>query len=179
MRLREQHTQLDRIALSVALSAGEQEDRLRELAAARQEQQDDGAIVRSRLQSARAQEARLKRQIAELDSEWRNKQKLLAGRRAETEALQERAQSARALAQAETRRLRDALAAGELRGERILLLDPGVVPERPVSPDFVLNIAGGAVLGAVIALLWLSLGFALKVRRASEFREQPRAMAGP
>ncbi len=177
LRLRDQRTEVDRLALSAALSVAEQEDRLRELAAAGPDREWDAAQVRSRLSSTEARAARLKRQIAEMDSESATRQRQLAERRASIESLTASVKSARAAVELERRRLRDLQSMNDLRGERIMLLDPGVVPERPSSPDLLLNAVAAAGLSLVACLCWISVEFALQSQKPAVLRALPRAVA--
>ena len=43
------------------------------------------------------------------------------------------------------------------RGERLKIIDPGIVPERPSSPNLPLNVAAALLLGLVLPILWLTL----------------------
>ena len=41
--------------------------------------------------------------------------------------------------------------------EQLTIIDPGVVPERPSSPNFMLNLVAALVLGFLLPLAWLAI----------------------
>ena len=60
------------------------------------------------------------------------------------------------------------------RGERLKIIDPGIVPERPSFPNVPLNIAAAFVLAATCALAYLTLAFGLSGRKQVPERAQLR-----
>ena len=54
-------------------------------------------------------------------------------------------------------RLREARGDAGYRGERLRVIDPGIVPERPSSPNLPLNVAAALLLGLVLPILYLTL----------------------
>ena len=57
----------------------------------------------------------------------------------------------RTYAAAETR-LQELRSAAGYRGERLRIIDPGIVPERPSSPDLMLNLVIALIAGAVLSV---------------------------
>jgi uncharacterized protein involved in exopolysaccharide biosynthesis len=57
-------------------------------------------------------------------------------------------------------------------GERLLLIDPGIVPERPVAPNTPLNVIVALLLALVASFVYVTLEFAWHFRQA-ESRPQP------
>ena len=53
-------------------------------------------------------------------------------------------------------RLRELRATAGTRGERLRVIDPGIVPQRPSSPNVALNVLGALLitLVALIAAAW-------------------------
>jgi uncharacterized protein involved in exopolysaccharide biosynthesis len=97
----------------------------------------------------------LRRQQRELDRDIAAKQSLLASRTAHRQAAEAEKKAAEANWMAAETRLRDARSESGYRGERLKVIDPGIVPERPSSPNLPLNtlVAGMlAVLGAIVYL---------------------------
>jgi tyrosine-protein kinase len=54
--------------------------------------------------------------------------------------------------------------------ERLTILDPGVVPERPSAPNVALNLMAALVLGLVLPLLYLAVALAFQQHRAESRR---------
>ena len=63
-----------------------------------------------------------------------------------------------ALARAE-RRLEEARGTMGYRGERLAMIDPGIVPERPSSPNLPLSVLAALVMGLAGAWLWVTVAF--------------------
>jgi uncharacterized protein involved in exopolysaccharide biosynthesis len=115
----------------------------------------------------RARAAFLRERVKTLEQELGAKRALLARRTARREELETQRKSAQAAYEATLTRVRDIRSAVGYRGERLNLVDPGVVPENPSSPRMVLNV-GAAVLVALLAsLFFLSFEFAYGSRRRS------------
>ena len=54
-------------------------------------------------------------------------------------------------------RLRDARSERGFRGERLQVIDPGIVPERPSSPNIPLNLAIALLAGLALPILYFTL----------------------
>ena len=124
---------------------------------------------------ARLQEG--ERQLEVLNRETAEKEKLLASRMARRQHLDDERRANQAeLATMETR-LRDTRNQVGFRGERLAIIDPGVVPERRSSPNVSLNVSVALLLGLMLPLVYLMLEFAMQPRRADSRRGVLHALA--
>jgi uncharacterized protein involved in exopolysaccharide biosynthesis len=124
---------------------------------ARQSSQSEEALLRKEQSNARTRLDELQQEVESLDRQIAEKEKLLAqrsGRRDQLEAQQKSDQAA--LTAVETR-LRDTRNDLGYRGERLTIIDTGVVPERPSSPNVPLNMAVAVLLGLLFPLVYLAL----------------------
>ena len=92
----------------------------------------------------------------------------MAGRSAKRDALQNEVKSAQTASEAADARLRELRAAAGNRGERLRVMDPGIVPQRPSSPNVPLNVAASLMLALTASILYLSFAFVMR-RRAVGF----------
>jgi len=117
--------------------------------------------------NARARLAELRRQLADLDRQATEREKVLGIRHAHRDRLDaERKAGQAALASIEAR-LRDARGDSGFRGERLQVIDPGIVPERPSSPNLLLNIGIALLAGLALPVLYLTLRNNYQVRQDS------------
>ena len=107
---------------------------MRQFRAERESLEADIRIVGSadRDQTSRAEFLRAR--VKTLEQELAAKRALLARRTARREQLETERRSAQAAYEATLTRLRDIRSAVGYRGERLKLVDPGVIPENPVTP---------------------------------------------
>jgi uncharacterized protein involved in exopolysaccharide biosynthesis len=112
-----------------------------------------------RLASVRARVASLEKQQADLVRELQAKAALLSGREARAQELEQRTQSARRLYDSAAAHVGDLEASAGSRGDRLRVLDPGVVPERPTSPNIGLNVALALALALLASVTYLTLTF--------------------
>lgn len=70
--------------------------------------------------------------------------------------------AASSLHQLAERRVHELATMSGLRGERLSLVDPGVVPEQPSWPNIPLNVMAAAALGLLVSLIWLTAGYGLR-----------------
>ncbi len=68
-------------------------------------------------------------------------------------------ESARDAFEAAQRRLQEIRSSIGYRGERLTIIDPGVVPERPSSPNILLNVLSAVLIGLVSGPFYLALDF--------------------
>ena len=106
---------------------------------------------------ARARLAELNKQLDALNRQTAEKEKVLAGRLARRERIEAEYKSAQTALAAIDNRLRDARNDVAYRGERLSIIDPGVVPERPSSPNVPLNLAAAVLLGLLFPAVYLAL----------------------
>lgn len=107
--------------------------------------------------TTRAVLAELYRELDELARDTATKEKLLEERLARRDQLDVERKADAAAAVAVDTRLRDVRNELGYRGERLNIIDPGVIPERPSSPNLSLNLAAAALLGLLFPLAWLAL----------------------
>jgi capsule polysaccharide export protein KpsE/RkpR len=126
----------------------------------------DAAQAKTEEGNARARREQLRAQVATLDRQGLEREKLLAVRMAHRDRLDaERKAEQGQLAAAEAQ-LREARGGAPYRGERLKIIDPGIVPERPSSPNLPLNAAAAFLLGLILPVLWLTIAMAYGEQRA-------------
>jgi len=118
------------------------------------------------LAPARARAEYLRSQLKRLEQELAAKRALLAQRSARRDELETRRRSAQAAYEATLARARDIRSSAGYRGERLKLIDPGIVPEKHSSPKPVLNIGAAVLFAFVVSLVYVSFVFAYSPRKA-------------
>ncbi len=139
----------------------------------------DAGEWRKQESNARARLAEMRKQIQDLDRQGAEREKLLATRQAHRDQLDAERKAGQAALAAMEARLRDARGETGFRGERLKIIDPGIVPERPSSPNLPLNVAAALLAGLVLPILFLTLEMGFQERRValarSGFRTVGRA----
>lgn len=126
--------------------------------------------IRTELELTRARAAALRKRVAALDRESSRLHSLVAERGAHRDdLLTERKAAEVALAAADSH-LRDVRGAAGYTGERLNVVDPGIVPERPSSPNVPLNLLAALLLGVIVSIAYVSLEFSLR-RRPREVKK--------
>ncbi len=110
-----------------------------------------------------ARVARLRSEIKRLDAELREKTIRLSSAIALHDAIEDRLTAAREILSEANARLADESAAQPTRGERLQILDRGVVPDRPSSPQVGVNVIVASALALVLSLLFVTLRFSLSL----------------
>jgi uncharacterized protein involved in exopolysaccharide biosynthesis len=136
----------------------------------------DAADRRTQESSARARLAELRKQIHDLDRQGVEREKLLATRQAHRDQLDAERKAGQAALAAVEARLRDARGETGFRGERLKIIDPGIVPERPSSPNLPLNVAAALLAGLVLPILFLTLEMGFQERRVAVARTTYRTV---
>jgi uncharacterized protein involved in exopolysaccharide biosynthesis len=122
------------------------------------------AAYAARVEQLTAQEARLSASIEV-------KSKLLEKRKGRRDAIETELRIARTSYETSSNKVNDIVASSVFRGERLHVVDPGIVPERPSSPNIPLNLLAALLLGALFSMVFAALQFA---RRGSVLeREEP------
>ena len=135
-------------------------------------QVDVAAAGKDATAEARARAAEYRAQLDALDRRIAGEQAELASRATRINQLEAERNSAQAAYKTAETHLEDVRASAGYRGERLNIVDPGVVPERPSSPNVPLN-----VLAAVFAALVLSVLYVLaEISFAEERAEPPRPL---
>ncbi|HLK17987.1 MAG TPA: hypothetical protein VKT81_03490 [Bryobacteraceae bacterium] len=128
----------------------------------------DSQFAREQLQSEKAREAVLEKRLQELNRSIQELGATMAIRSAQRDALQNELKSAQTAADAADTRLRELRGSAGNRGERLRVMDPGIVPQRPSSPNVPLNVAAALLVALTASIFYLSFAF-VKRRRAIGF----------
>jgi uncharacterized protein involved in exopolysaccharide biosynthesis len=115
----------------------------------------------------------IRRQLRDTEAALSRNQKLLADRRAKASRLEADRKDAQAVAANVENRLHEVRGTSGYRGERLKVIDPGIVPERPSSPNLPLNIGISLFAGLLSALVYLTFAFSYERRsRSVGFRSE-------
>jgi uncharacterized protein involved in exopolysaccharide biosynthesis len=132
----------------------------------------DAAEIRRQESNARARLEQLRQQMQALDKAGAERERLLAARLSKRERMEAERKSTLAQLTAVETQLREARGGEGYRGERLQLIDPGIVPERPSSPNLPLNVAAALLLGLALPVMWLTLRLGIADRREETARLQ-------
>jgi uncharacterized protein involved in exopolysaccharide biosynthesis len=132
----------------------------------------EAALVRGETANARARLEEMNKQLAALDRQTAAREKLLAERLGHRDRIDAERKAAQAALASVENHLREARGDAGYRGERLKIVDPGIVPERPSSPNLPLNVAVALLLGLLFPAVYLTLQWNLREMRLS----QPRGM---
>jgi capsule polysaccharide export protein KpsE/RkpR len=127
-------------------------------------EQADSQFAREQLQAERAREAVLEKRLQELQRSIQESAGVLAGRSAKRDALQNEVKMAESASETSEKRLSELRGAAGSRGERLRVMDPGIVPQRPSSPNVPLNLAAALFLALTASVIYLSFAFVLRRR---------------
>jgi uncharacterized protein involved in exopolysaccharide biosynthesis len=127
----------------------------------------DSERTRQELRSNQTGARELDNQIRAMDGQIAAKQALLDKGAAAQDKAQAERQEAQTYYAAMDKRLGEVRAATGSRGERLRIIDSGVVPDRPSSPNVTLNAVAALLAAAVLSLLYLTLEFNYRVRKAA------------
>jgi capsular polysaccharide biosynthesis protein len=128
----------------------------------RQSSPAEADLLHKEQSNARARLDELQSQMESLDRQIADKEKLLARRLARRDQREAERKSDQAALTAVETRLRDTRNDLGYRGERLTIIDTGVVPERPSSPNVPLNVAVAALLGLLFPLVYLALALSFE-----------------
>jgi uncharacterized protein involved in exopolysaccharide biosynthesis len=134
------------------------------------------AEIRREASNARARLVEMRKQVEAIDRQAVERERLLATRSAHREKLDANRKSGQVALAAIQARLREATGEAGYRGERLRVIDPGVVPERPSSPNLPLNLVAAMLLGLVLPILYLTLLMGYQEQRATAHRSVPRGV---
>lgn len=131
-----------------------------------QQAQGGGPFAREQLQAAQARAALLGRRLQDLDRDVQQKNSTYTSRLAR----REQAQSALKIAQGEfdaaSKHLQEIRASMGMRVEQLRIIDAGIVPEKPSSPNVPLNVAAALFAALLASIVYLSLAFAYRRKSA-------------
>jgi polysaccharide biosynthesis transport protein len=120
----------------------------------------DSTYLRQQLDATRARIPVLRRRIVEWQNSVAAVSATLGQRTARADQLRADLSSAQASFEAASTRWREAMGVAGARGERLRLLDPGIVPQRPSSPNVPLNVIAAFFAALVLSIAALSAQFA-------------------
>jgi succinoglycan biosynthesis transport protein ExoP len=128
----------------------------------------DSQFAREQLKAERARAEVIEKRLQELQGAIQELGATMARRSGKREALQNELKSAQIASEAAATRLRELRATAGSRGERLRVMDPGIVPQRPSSPNVPLNVAAALLLALAVSMIYLSFAFVTR-RRAVGF----------
>ncbi|MBL8292232.1 MAG: hypothetical protein JNN08_10370 [Bryobacterales bacterium] len=148
---------------------GEVESLLRLLGRVKRRQSTADAVVAEQVglkgeSAARARAGEFARQVRELEQQIAAKNRLLAERTARAEETKTRVDAAQTALAATAKRIQDLRASLGSSGDRLRVIDKGIVPERPSEPRTVLHATVAVGLALLGSMVYLSLGFSTKRR---------------
>ncbi len=120
---------------------------------------------------AQTQTAKLKQRGIELERRAASLETTLAARAAAIETADAEMKSARTAYEQSAKQIREVAGMSGFRGERISIIDPGVVPERPSSPNVTLNVMVAAALALIFSWLYLTVEYGLRAGKPERLRQ--------
>ena len=141
-----------------------------------QQAQSGGQYAGEQLQAARARVTLLQKRSDELDRQIQQKSKTLATRLAKREQLQTETKLAQSAYEALSNRLHDLEVTAGSHAEQLRVIDPGIIPQRPSSPNIPLNVAAALFLAFASSIVYLSLAFAYRRKSIGFEPAIPRGM---
>lgn len=167
-------TLVHRNSMAADADVAEWAERVKALSAA-----DSGAAVaevaraKRELRATQARAAALESQKRVLDANLRSKGEALARQIAQKDQLETQVREATGAYATALARLQEVRSAAGYRGERLKVIDPGVVPERPSFPNLPLNLVAALLAGVVVTLVHLSIAFSYQRRKRETWRGTP------
>jgi uncharacterized protein involved in exopolysaccharide biosynthesis len=127
--------------------------------------------------NARTRLGEIENQIAAYDGQIARDESTLAQRQAHREDLDARRKADQAAVTSLESRLRDTRNEEGYRGERLSVIDPGVIPERPSSPNIRLNLLAAALLGLLFPVVYLAFSLNFQLHDAEARQDVVEALA--
>jgi len=106
----------------------------------------------------------LQEELEALERKISGNQARAAEQRSLAEPLEFELRAARAVRDSALARLSDLRASAGIRGERLRVIDPGIVPQRPSSPRVLLNVLAALFIAAVGSLVAVTFSFVFQQR---------------
>jgi uncharacterized protein involved in exopolysaccharide biosynthesis len=111
-----------------------------------------------------ARVASLQKEIESLDKKIASNEARSAEQRSLAEPAESELRAARSVRDNSLARLNDLRASAGARGERLRIIDPGIVPQQPSSPNLTLNVLAAIFIAAVASLVVVSFSFVFQHR---------------
>jgi capsular polysaccharide biosynthesis protein len=106
----------------------------------------------------------LTRELSSIDRAMAAKDTERARRETRLDELEAERKAARTEFNTAAMRLSEAQMAAGTRGERLTIIDPGIVPQRPTSPKILLNVVAAFLIAFVFALTYITVAFNVRIR---------------
>jgi tyrosine-protein kinase Etk/Wzc len=106
----------------------------------------------------------LQKQIEALDKKIASNEALSSDRRSQSEPAEFELRTARAVRDNALVRLNDIRATAGSRGERLRIIDPGIVPQRPSAPNVPLIVLAAIFIAGVASLIGVTFSFVFQQR---------------
>jgi uncharacterized protein involved in exopolysaccharide biosynthesis len=133
----------------------------------------DAEWVQGRFASAQARVSSIENQRRESTELLAKKGSQLEARKISRDGLDDDVRAAATAYELTRTRLNEMLSSSQFRGERLHVIDPGIVPQRPGSPDIPLNVLAALLASLVASFIYLALRFSygrlLRERSAREY----------
>lgn len=153
-------------------AAMEQDERLRAgLEYQRLSAETEAAAEASAVPGAQERLKEIRRQMDQVARRSSEREKILSRRQARRDRLESERKAAQAALATIEARLRETRGDAGYRGERIRIIDPGIVPERPSSPNLPLNVAAALLLGVMLPLLFFAIEMHFRPEHLETIRE--------
>ncbi|HYL39336.1 MAG TPA: Wzz/FepE/Etk N-terminal domain-containing protein [Bryobacteraceae bacterium] len=127
-------------------------------------QQQSDQFAREQLAAATSRAALLEKRSQEVAREIQDKSAALSKRQAQKEALQAELKTSQLAYDSDTTRQREMRATAGMHSEQLRVIDPGIVPERPSSPNIPLNVGAALLVALVSSIVYVSFAFAYRRR---------------
>ncbi len=121
--------------------------------------QDDDEWLQRHIASTEAKIAALGGQAGELGNALVKKGPQFEQRKARRDALESDETSAMGALETATTRMNEMLSASLSHGERLQIIDPGIVPQQPSSPNTMLNVMAALLVSMIGSIVWLVFRF--------------------
>jgi capsular polysaccharide biosynthesis protein len=131
-------------------------------------QAGEAAEIERETSGARARIVEMTRQIERIDRRQSEREHTLAQRSAHRDTLDAERKARQAELVASETRLREARGDAGYRGERMKIIDPGIVPQQPSSPNLLLNVLTALLLGLILPTLYLAIEMNYRQDRISQ-----------
>jgi capsule polysaccharide export protein KpsE/RkpR len=126
----------------------------------------EAQVANSELPERRARAAELRSQFDALDRRIAAGQVELAARSTRMDQLAAERKSAQAALKSAETHLEEVRSSAGYRGERLNIIDPGIVPERPSSPNIPLNVFAAVFAALVLSVLYILAEISFAAQRA-------------